>query len=135
MPLKDRILSAADIPREQMEVPEWGRVTVEVRGLSGECRARLLSEAFTAAGKPDLVRIYPRLCIYGVFDPETGERIFADGDEAAVNAKSGAVLERIAQAVMRLSGMTPEALELASKNLPAASVDSTSNSPSGSAVQ
>jgi len=59
-------------------------------------------------GKMDLQKLYPRLVVLSTYDPETGQPVFKEGDQDAVNEKSGAALEIIAQVAMRLSGLNPE---------------------------
>jgi hypothetical protein len=113
--LRDRILSATDIRREQVHVPEWD-VTVEVRGLTGTQRAKLMKSGFDSRGAVDFERLYPELLIASVFDPASGEPVFTEADRDALNTKSGAALERVAQAAMRISGLSPEAQVEAEKN-------------------
>jgi hypothetical protein len=51
-----------------------------------------------------------------VFDPETGEQIFADSDKAALMAKSSAAIEAIASVGLRLSGIGKESQDSAGKD-------------------
>ncbi|MDB4948896.1 MAG: 66, gp66 [Gemmatimonadetes bacterium] len=125
--LRSRILEAVDIRRETVEIPEWG-TAVEVRGLTGTQRAKLMKTGFDAKGAADFEKLYPELIISSTFDPATGEAVFSEADRDALNGKSGAALERIAQAAMRLSGLTPDAAEQAEKNSePTPSAASTSS--------
>lgn len=125
--LRERILGASDIRREQVHVPEW-EATVEVRGLTGTQRAKLMKTGFDARGTVDFERLYPELLIASTFDPETGEAVFTAADRDSLNGKSGAALERVAQAAMRISGLTPDAAELAEKNSPATPSDASTSS-------
>lgn len=135
--VKSRILAADDTRRDQIDVPEWGGV-FELRGMNGNERrhaeALMVEDKLTYA---DL--IIPCLC-----DPESGARIFDASDRDLVNAKSGAVLSRLAMSAMRLSGLVPlldgaaaepradvESGKDDSATLP--SNDSSTGSPSGSA--
>lgn len=113
--LRDRILGASDIRRESVRVPEWD-VVVEVRGLTGSQRAKLMKNGFDARGGADFEKLYPELLIASTFDPETGEQVFSEADRESLNGKSGAALERVAQAAMRISGLSPDAVEEAEKN-------------------
>jgi hypothetical protein len=125
--LRNKILEASDIRRERVEIPEWG-LTLEVRGLTGSQRAKLMRTGFDARGTADFEKLYPELIIASAFDPDGGEPVFTEADRDALNGKSGAALERIAQAAMRLSGLSPEAVEQAEKNsAPTPSVASTSS--------
>lgn len=117
--LREKILGASDIRREQVHVPEWD-ATVEVRGLTGTQRAKLMKTGFDAKGAVDFEKLYPELLVASVFDPETQQPVFTEADRDSLNGKSGAALERVAQAAMRLSGLSPEAAEQAEKNSVAA---------------
>jgi len=113
--LREKILGASDIRREQVHVPEWD-ATVEVRGLTGTQRAKLMKTGFDARGTVDFEKLYPELLVASVFDPETSQPVFTEADRDSLNGKSGAALERVAQAAMRVSGLSPEAAEQAEKN-------------------
>lgn len=113
--LRDRILSAKDIKSEAVTIDEWD-VTLEVRGMTGKQRARLLQSSMKKDGSPDLEKMYPALVILCTYDPETGERVFEDADRDGIGDKSGRAQEIIAQAAMRLSGLTEDALKDATKN-------------------
>lgn len=113
--LRDTILGASDIRKETVTIPEWG-VTVEVRGLTGTQRAKLMRTGFDQRGTVDFEKLYPELVIATTFDPATGEAVFTEADRDALNGKSGAALERLAQAAMRVAGLSADAVEAAEKN-------------------
>ena len=113
--IREQILGAKDIRSESVAVSDWG-VTVEVRGLNGTQRARLMKNGFDARGVVDFERLYPELIIASTFDPATGQPVFEEADREALNAKSGAALEQLAQAAMRISGLSPDAGTVAEKN-------------------
>ena len=115
MSLREQILACQDIQSERVEMLEWG-VTLEVRGMTALQRARFLQESIDAKGKVDMEKLYPELAIMSIFNPETGEQVFTNGDREELNQKSGAALERIAQVAMRLSGLTAEAIGEAKKD-------------------
>lgn len=125
--IREQILGAKDIRSETVAIPEWG-VTVEVRGLTGTQRARLMKNGFDARGTVDFERLYPELIIASVFDPETGEPVFGEADREALNAKSGAALEQVAQSAMRISGLSPDAGAQAEKNSSATPSDASTSS-------
>ena len=110
--LRDQILAASDIEREVVEVPEWD-CTIEVRSPSGEARGRIAAVVNDTDANYQL--LYPALLLPSLFDPESGERIFGDDDGEVLNAKNGAILERLATVALRLSGVTVEAVEEAKK--------------------
>lgn len=111
---KDAILSADDLPTEDVEVPEWGG-TVRVRGLTGTERDRF--EFQMAAARKDNKQIdiraaYAGRCMVG----EDGKRLFQDKELPALGKKSGAVLDRVFDVVRKLSGMTDEKLKKAAED-------------------
>jgi hypothetical protein len=106
--LRDQILASSDIQSKLVDIPAWG-VTVEVRGMTAAARASLLQRAAVDGGGVDLTALYPSLVIGCTFDPDTGERVFSDGDFAAIGDKSGAAVELIAAEAMSLSGISEDA--------------------------
>ncbi|ATW27948.1 hypothetical protein [Candidatus Formimonas warabiya] len=116
MKLRDKILNVQDIRAEKLEVPEWG-VEVLVKALKGSQRAELLQNNINAkTGEMNLKTLYTELVIASTCDPETQEPVFASSDRDTLAEKSGAVLERIAQLAMRLSGLTQNAVDGMAKN-------------------
>ncbi|GIV86631.1 MAG: hypothetical protein KatS3mg054_0660 [Chloroflexus sp.] len=106
---REQILAANDINHEVVEVPEWGGA-VRVRGLTALERDRLMATFFDLEGggriKAEKTAEYRvALAALGIVD-EDGKRMFGDDDIAALGAKSPQAIERIADAVARLSGLT-----------------------------
>jgi len=108
--IRDLILAKQDIPSEMVDVPEWG-VKVEVRGMTGAERTRIMDKASDNNGGVNLQFIYPEIVIATAFDPETGEQIFVPADRDVLLSKSASAIDRIALVGMRLSGFTKEAAE------------------------
>lgn len=114
---KDAILTADDIKHEDVHVPEWGG-TVRVVGLSGTERdsfeAAMVDARQTGKGRPSatlrLANIRAKMLVK-VLVNEDGQRLFGDGDVAALGRKSGAVLDRLWDVARRLSGMDDDAVE------------------------
>ena len=115
MSIRDQILSAQDIPSEMVDVPEWG-VKVEVRGMTGAERTRIMDKAVGQTGDVNLQFVYPEIVIATSFDPESGEQIFSPNDRDALLAKSANALDRLASVGMRLSGFTQESADVAGKD-------------------
>jgi hypothetical protein len=113
--IRDQILAKQDIPSEMVEVPEWG-VKVEVRGMTGAERTRIMDKATQTAGDVNLQFVYPEIVIATAFDPESGEQVFKPSDRDALLAKSATALDRIAGVGMRLSGFTAEAADTLGKD-------------------
>lgn len=109
--LSDSIYQSHDIPEEQVEVPEWG-VTILLRGLDGESRARYLERYMTPDANGDLhidyAVMYPAILVETCFDPEDGSLVFDKGEEdiARINKKAAQVIERLAQKASEMSGLT-----------------------------
>lgn len=114
-PLRDKILAIQDLESEVVSIPQWEDVKIEVRGLTGTQRARVLKDAMGEQGM-DVYRFYPEVVIASAHDPDSGEPIFDASDIDALNSKSGAALEILAQTAIRLSGLGPKAVDEAAKN-------------------
>jgi hypothetical protein len=115
--LRDQILASDDIPTELVEVPEWG-VIIEVRGMNGADRARIIEAASLADGRMGVGSMYAETVITACYDPETGEKVFAPEDLGPLMAKSASAIDRLASVGMRLSGMSPEAQDDAGRRFP-----------------
>lgn len=112
----EAILQADDLPRELVEVPEWGGA-VYVRGLTGAERGRLENALIDQpAGKRqgtvrmDMETLRMRVAAWCMVD-EDGNRLFSDKQVDALGAKSGTALQRVFDVAQRLSGMTAEDAE------------------------
>lgn len=115
MSLRDQILAAEDIPSEKVQIPEWG-VTIEVRGMTGAERTRIMDKAVDQQGGVNLQFVYPEIVIATSFDDVTGEQIFKPSDRDTLLTKSAVALDRLAQVGMRLSGFTQESADEAGKD-------------------
>lgn len=115
MSIRDQILALQDIPSEIVNVPEWG-VKVDVRGMTGAERTRIMDLAVDQKGGVNLQFVYPEIVIATSFDQETGEQIFSPKDRDALLAKSATALDRLASVGMRLSGFTQESADDAGKD-------------------
>jgi hypothetical protein len=115
MNLREKILNMSDVKKELVEIEEW-ECKVEVRSLSGKERAKISSSAVDGNGKVDMENMYPTILIASCFDPETGEKLFTEGDRDILNTKNASALEKIAVVAMRLSGLSQSAEKQAIKN-------------------
>lgn len=103
---RDAILSAADLNKELVDVPEWGG-SVYVRALSGAERDRFEASIVEQRGKSsraNLANIRAKLAALTVCD-EQGEKLFTGADVSALGEKSAAALNRIFDVARRLSGL------------------------------
>jgi len=112
--LRDQIIAADDIGKETVHIDIWD-VDVEVRTMTAAERSKMLNSAMDDSGNIDLEQLYPRILIATVFDPESGEQVFSGDDVSALQNKSAAAVEKVAQKAMALSGLTPEAVDEAGK--------------------
>lgn len=107
---KDAILSAADLPTEDIDVPEWGGI-VRVQGMSGEQRDAF--EASIQTIKDDgTTRLNPvdfraKFAARVIVD-ESGSRIFSGMDVHELSKKSAKALQRVFDAGQKLSGMSDD---------------------------
>lgn len=127
MSLRDQILNTKDIPSEIVHIKEWN-IDVEVRGMTGAERTRILDLAMGNNNSINLQMVYPEIVISTAFDPSTGEQIFVPEDIAALLSKSAIALDRLATIGMRLSGFTQDVDDELGKDLSVtATGDSSSN--------
>lgn len=95
------ILAADDLASASVDCPEWGGA-VTVRELSVLDRGRMA----TAAEDP--ARFPAWLVATAAIDAETGEALFPEGSVEALAAKSPKPIKRLAEVVLRLSGLSDE---------------------------
>jgi hypothetical protein len=107
--IADRILSV-ELKTETIEVPEWG-VKLGIRELDASGRVAFAEDA---KRRPAVAVV--RLIIGATFDPETGKPVFEPAHQDALLARSGAVVDRIATEICRISGLTDGAAEALEKN-------------------
>jgi hypothetical protein len=120
------IIGIPDINEEEITVPEWSGAKFLVRALTGQQRAEVMQAAMRPNGAGlDVAKMWAALIIAGLHDPETRKPVFEKAHRDALMQKSGAALERIADVVTRLSGMSQGAVTDAMGNLSAGSEAST----------
>lgn len=112
---KEAILAADDLPRERVNVPEWGG-DVFVRTMTGTERdafeASLIGTGGAKDGRLDNVRA--RLVSLALCS-ESGERLFDDAEIAALGKKSARALDRVFGVAQRLNGIGTEQVDIAKK--------------------
>lgn len=109
---RNAILSAADIKKELVDVPEWGG-SVWVRGMNGAERDKFESSIVEMRGKKsvtDLANVRAKLASLTICD-EAGKRLFTQADITALSEKSASALQRVFEVAQRLSGITKEDVE------------------------
>lgn len=107
---RDRILSADDLPREVVEVPEWGG-SVYVRTMTGAERDRFEDEHHKQVNR----NFRARLAVLTVCD-EAGVLLFKPEDAGALGEKSAAALNRVLDVSAKLNGLTKSDVDDLEKN-------------------
>ena len=107
----DAILQASDFIFDEIDCPEWNG-TVRIRSLSGGQRA-VLRKAVDD-GRNDVDEM---LCVMAIVDQD-GNRVLNQNQIAELGKKNTAVITRIANRVLEISGMKDrdKAIENAEKN-------------------
>jgi len=114
---RDAILKAEDLPRELIEVPEWGG-SLYIRALTGTERDAFEASVVEQRGKStkmNLRNIRAKLVALTVVN-EDGERLFSDADIKLLGGKSAAVLDRLFEVAQKLSGLRDEDVDELAKN-------------------
>jgi hypothetical protein len=114
---RDQIVRADDLPREEVNVPEWGG-SVFVRMMTGSERESI-EASFQKRNKKadgfDWQGFRVEVIILTVCD-DTGNSLFKKGDEALILGKSSAVIDRIYMRAMRLNRLGEDDIEDTKKN-------------------
>jgi hypothetical protein len=108
---KDAILAADDLPKERVNVPEWGG-DVFVRTMTGTDRDSFEASLIGNDGRLENVRA--RLVSLTICS-ESGERLFSDDEIASLGSKSAKALDRLFSVSQRLNGIGAEQVEAAKK--------------------
>jgi hypothetical protein len=129
------ILGAADLPTEDVFIPEWG-TWVRVRSLMAIERDAFEESCFVGAingRRGNFANIRARLVALVVVD-EAGKRVFSEADVEALGQKSAGALDRIFTVAQRLSGLGERDVQALLGNSGSGPRDgTTSGSPAGSA--
>jgi len=110
--LKEAILNAEDIKYEDVEIPEWGGITVRVKALNAQQLADYQNQSMAmrqekGTGGMD-VRIRNRnaqLVVQSLYDPETGERIFKDSEYKMLLTKNAGTVQALFGLINKMSGL------------------------------
>lgn len=115
--LREKILAAHDVPEEVVAVPEWD-VTLTVRGLTVREQERFYrslqaKQPKGRKGKADsdieTDGFAAKLLVLTVYDEAGKDRVFEEGDAAALLEKSSRPVQRLFAAAQRLNGLGDEA--------------------------
>lgn len=112
---RQSVLSAKDLKREEIEVPEWGGTLIVREMTASEREAfekRMMSAGVNRAsdvGKSlgNLRASVVAMCAIA----EDGSQMFTEADVKALNEKSGAVIATVFQKCAVLSGISQEVVD------------------------
>lgn len=106
---RDAILTADDLPFEDVDCPEWGG-TVRIGSVSGAVRDDFEASIRKTAGKDQEAatkNLRARFVAACAID-EKGARIFADDDAHKLGMKSAKALDRCFTVASKLNGMSQQ---------------------------
>ena len=114
---REAILSADDLPRESLLIPEWGgdvwiRTLTQQERDEWEQQVRDQTWEDGAVGQAGLKSL---LAILTLLDAD-GQRMFVSDDLPEFNQKSAAAVDRIWQVACRLNGLTEGDVEELAEN-------------------
>lgn len=122
---RDAILRATTLKTEEVRVPEWmdpesGADVVLVQELRGrerdEFEVSMVVEPAVGKAYRDVRNLRAKLVARCVVDPDTREPVFTRDDVAALGELSGAALERVYAAAVKLCGLSDQDVEELEKN-------------------
>jgi hypothetical protein len=120
--IRDQIKAADDGSADLYEIPEW-EVVVEVRSMTARSRAKFVADIASADGTitandPDRIEsMWWHAISQSCFDPDSGERVFDDGDaDWLFGEKNARVVNDLANTCMAISGLTEDAAGDAGKD-------------------
>jgi len=114
---REQILKADDLPKREVEIPEWGG-SVWVRTMTGAERDVFERHILAAEGsKVEAAKqMRARLVTLTACD-DAGARLFNDnGDLDAVSGKSSKALDRVFEVALKLNGLSEKDVDELSGN-------------------
>ena len=109
---RDAILKkSADLPRELVEVPEWGG-SVWVRTMTGAERGLYDLRMFEAPDTRNFRALIAALCVCD----ETGQRTFSEADVDMIAVLASTALDRVYAVAARLNKLRAEDVKELEKN-------------------
>lgn len=101
--LRGRIRSS--VPKgESLEVEGWD-ATIELRPMSVAEKASLAVEDEDDLKADEAAMMLPRVIVFTAYDPESGDRLFTDEDLEWLKDQPSNVIETVALAGFRVSGV------------------------------
>ena len=113
--LADKIRQADDRTVEIIDVPEWG-VKLELRSMTALQRSQM-QVVWAETEEPSAAVLYQTVLQHCCFDPDTGDQVFDDEDSEWILAeKSAQVVDQVAQACLKVSGLSADSLDESGKD-------------------
>ena len=106
---REAILKTDDLPRELVQVPEWGG-DVYVSTLNGTQRDAFEQSMQGKKNKLNLDNVRARFAVLTLVD-DKGVRLFTDADAKVLGEKSAAALDRVFAVAQRLNGFSSQDAE------------------------
>ena len=115
---RNEILDIVDLPRETVNVPEWGGDVI-VQGLNGTARDQyeIYMNIQRASGVSNIKNIRALLVSLCIIDSETDKLMFTIDDIPFLEKKSATALDRVFTIAYRLSGFGQKEIERLAENL------------------
>lgn len=110
---KAEILEAQDLPREEVQIPEW-KGSVYVQTMTADAKDTF-EGTLLEGGKATIAGIRAKLAVATVVD-EAGNCLFGLADVEALGKKSGKALDRIFTVAQRLNAISDADLKEMEKN-------------------
>jgi hypothetical protein len=111
---RDVILRATDIKHIRIDVPEWGG-SILVKGMNALQRDTMMKFIDPKQEPVPDSQLKAYLCAHCIVD-DAGNSLFTDSDIEHLQKKNPMVLDRIANEILRLSGIGADAVEVIAKN-------------------
>lgn len=116
--MAEQILNLNDERTKIIVVPEWNDMKILCKNLTGADRA-IISKMLTVDGDTNEIKTDSTtadLVLLGAYNPDTGDRIFAQSQRSMLLAKNSKALELIATTIQELSGLSKKSRKDAEKN-------------------
>ncbi len=107
---RQQILESNDLPKKEIQVPEWGG-SIFIRTLTGTERDNFE----ISVSNNNLKNVRARMAVLCIVD-EAGERLFEDKDAVELGKKSSAALSKIFDEAAEMNGLTEEHVKELEKN-------------------
>jgi len=113
--LADKIRQSDDRVVEIIDVPEWD-VKIELRSMTALQRS-LMQVEWADTEEQSAAVLYQTVLQHCCFDPDTGDQVFNEEDSEWILAeKSAQDVDRVAQACLKVSGLSADSIDESGKD-------------------